>query len=576
MQKTEICAFSLNNEFLNQARELQMIVDNKLIKYNPNPKLLGVTLDEKMKFDKHIENVERKGLKAVEALRHVKEIEKISTKCMLQLYKALVIPQLEYAAQVWQVGNCAPLEKVQRKGLALCLGTPGTAGLDALEVEAGVVPLQIRREELSIRQAARIIRKDDTSFIKVSWNTFVDSEKIEKKISPFGMMLVQMADMTTETEISFRNLEKELNYHTSLQPTRTIPEYWQKLGSSKSRSTEQELLSRQIIEEKIDKCTVDTAIAFTDGSCLTNPGPCGAGACIFIPGQEQPELLKQPVTNRGSILLGELIAIKLAIDHVVSVKTNQGNRNFDKLLILSDSQSAIGHLNLGWEPNAHKYSILDVKASIKNLEKMGTSVEIAWTPGHADIKGNESADKLAKEATKEAKELGEDELPAVTTLQDVKMAARKYGMQKWQNKWDWSETGRHLYELRPKVDFKDKHIYKTTIGEKIITQLRTGYVFLNEYLHSCRWGITESPNCQCGEKETVHHYLLHCPKYEIQRESLRRSLFSMCGITHLDAPTLLEARKKEEDEIYYNRDTILDILESYVVDSQRFATVYKF
>ena len=79
---------------------------------------------------------------------------------MLQLYKALVIPQLEYAAPVWQIGNCSPLEKIQRKGLALCLGVPGTAGLDALEVEAGVKPLELRREELAIRQAAKIMSKE--------------------------------------------------------------------------------------------------------------------------------------------------------------------------------------------------------------------------------------------------------------------------------------------------------------------------------------------------------------------------------------------------------------------------------
>ena len=46
----------------------------------------------------------------------------------------------------WQIGNCSPLEKIQRKGLALCLEVPGTAGLEVLEVETGVKPLELRRE----------------------------------------------------------------------------------------------------------------------------------------------------------------------------------------------------------------------------------------------------------------------------------------------------------------------------------------------------------------------------------------------------------------------------------------------
>ena len=34
---------------------------------------------------------------------------------MLQPYKALVIPQLEYAVPVWQIGNCSPLERFREK-----------------------------------------------------------------------------------------------------------------------------------------------------------------------------------------------------------------------------------------------------------------------------------------------------------------------------------------------------------------------------------------------------------------------------------------------------------------------------
>ena len=70
----------------------------------------------------------------------MKETESISPKCMLHLYKALVAPQLEYAATVWQVGNCDPLEKIQRKSLAICLGIYSIAGIEALEVKPGIRP----------------------------------------------------------------------------------------------------------------------------------------------------------------------------------------------------------------------------------------------------------------------------------------------------------------------------------------------------------------------------------------------------------------------------------------------------
>ena len=44
--------------------------------------------------------------------------------------------------------------------------------------------------------------------------------------------------------------------------------------------------------------------------------PVGLGACIYLPNQTEPVMLKRPVTNRGSILVGELIAILMALEFV--------------------------------------------------------------------------------------------------------------------------------------------------------------------------------------------------------------------------------------------------------------------
>ena len=91
-----------------------MKLKGQVIKYNPNPKILGVTLNEKLKYDVHTEQVERKALRSLDLLRRVKETEVVNSKCMIQLYKAIITPQLEYAAAVWQIGDTSSLEKIQR------------------------------------------------------------------------------------------------------------------------------------------------------------------------------------------------------------------------------------------------------------------------------------------------------------------------------------------------------------------------------------------------------------------------------------------------------------------------------
>ena len=210
---------------LEEARNYIFEIDGQKVKHNPKPKILGVTLDEKLKFEMHTEQLEKKASKTIALLRKVKETEVLNTRCMLQLYKALVAPQLEYAAAVWEIGNCDCLEKIQRKGLAICLGVPMRASVAAVEVEAGVKPLELRREELAIRQAGRIMMKGDEECIKVSWDSFKDQERTEQKISPYGKMNIKVADMLSNTGVTLNELEKEFNYLESLQPSKQRPEY---------------------------------------------------------------------------------------------------------------------------------------------------------------------------------------------------------------------------------------------------------------------------------------------------------------------------------------------------------------
>ena len=193
-------------------------------------------------------------------------------------------------------------------------------------------------------------------------------------------MNFQVADMTTNTDIFFQSLEKEFNYLESLQPAKRSTEYWQKLGSSKTRTVEQEKLSREIIEGLIDSRNTENAVGFTDGSCLGNPGTCIAGACLFIPGSVEPIMIKQPVSNRGSILLWELVAIELALNHIYQYKTER-QLDIKKIQVFSDSQSAVGQLLLGWEAKSHQTTIHEITRNIfkKDIRRLSNTYNFNTT-----------------------------------------------------------------------------------------------------------------------------------------------------------------------------------------------------
>ena len=160
----------------------------------------------------------------------------------------------------------------------------------------------------------------------------------------------------------------------------------------------------------------NTTFAFTDGSCLTNPGPCGAGAVLYPPYLE-PVPLKKPVCKTGSILLGELVAVHIALEHFLQYL----DISHSKLLkIFSDSQSTVGVLTLNWKESCYKDITTEIRQTITTLHQKGADMEIAWTPGYASIVGNERG-------------LQEDiyiQMGQLRTWQSISLASNESGLQK--------------------------------------------------------------------------------------------------------------------------------------------------
>ncbi|CAG2204634.1 unnamed protein product [Mytilus edulis] len=180
------------------------------------------------------------------------------------------------------------------------------------------------------------------------------------------------------------------------------------------------------------------------------------------------------------------------------------------------SQSAVGLHTLNWAPNSYISVIREIKENIEHLRQKGLNVIVAWTPGHANIVGNDEADILAKTAAEEAKELPPEN--NVITLQDVKQAAYKYriseectctyihteinGIEDWKY---LRETGTFMKKI-PTSKHSIMYDFPTKRHFSIFAQLRTGYTQLNYYKN--RVGQTNTiESCNCRAPETPHHFL---------------------------------------------------------------------
>ena len=127
-------------------------------------------------------------------------------------------------------------------------------------------------------------------------------------ISPISLALTYAGEMEKKTGVNIQIMGAEYK-EGSIRMSASAPQYWSRLGSSRSRTSDQQEQEKELTLDMMMKAPEGTTFAFTDGSCLTNPGPCWAGAgAVIYQEHHYPVCLKRPVCRRGSILLGELVA----------------------------------------------------------------------------------------------------------------------------------------------------------------------------------------------------------------------------------------------------------------------------
>ena len=155
--------------------------------------------------------------------------------------------------------------------------------------------------------------------------------------------MMHCAIRSTAKRVDLSNIDKDPTYDPEMLCCRSFTRNaltLVDLGNANTRSKVQSNKAKAIADSYINQLNKNCLICFTDGSALGNPGPCGAGAAIYIESiSSVPVLLKRPVSAKSISYHGELAAIDLALEFCqpfFAVPTN-----INKIVILSDCHSAI-------------------------------------------------------------------------------------------------------------------------------------------------------------------------------------------------------------------------------------------
>lgn len=99
-----------------------------------------------------------------------------------------------------------------------------------------------------------------------------------------------------------------------------------------------------------------------------------------------PECFSRPYDSFTGYL-GELYGISLA------------TKMFQVVIICVDSQAGIRAVGLPKKKGWRQHIMQRIVQAIERLRQRGSTVEIHWVPAYIGLRGNQVADKSAKEAT---------------------------------------------------------------------------------------------------------------------------------------------------------------------------------
>ncbi|GAA5959568.1 hypothetical protein JCM10213_008943, partial [Rhodosporidiobolus nylandii] len=545
--------------------------------YAPEMTILGGVFDTHLSFLPHIARCARNASAALNAVACTMGARHGFRPALAKtLYEAVVVPRLLWAGALWwkeegAEGKMAVLRAVQKEGARLVSGGFGTAAREALEVEAGLAPLEHRLRLTHLKLALRALSAPPSLPLHAPTQLTL-ARPSPPHPSPLHAALA--------SPLLPRNTRLETILPDPVAPWEEEPSVAIVIAESKEASVAMHERAAAAAEE-------GDVLVYTDGSLME--GETGAGVMFEVKSAGGESLRAGRSRELGQyqgVYQGELEALRIAF---TSIPTFLDPSSTARVRIFADNQSAVS-LPFDPRPTSAQHLRLAIRqaAHALNATHPYVRVRLYWVAGHAEVAGNEEADALARRGAGEGRAPPMERAPrrkgvtmpreaiehSLDSLEEkvsewweeggsssllharrgrvanaseaaavdsegrmgggldvpksttgVLQAAKEALRARWEKEWAAAPVGARLRAVDASSPFSPfRRLLRTLPRPQAsrLTRLRTDFSPLAAALH--RAHLHPDGLCACGERETREHFLLSCPLYALPRRALLREL----------------------------------------------------
>ena len=444
-----------------------IMMEGQELKFVEQIKYLGMTIQSRLSWTAHVVGQIKKANMLLNRARTVIGREwGLDPERALWVYTAIARPKVTYGSLVWAHSLnktlVNKLKQMQRKILIAISGALRSTPTEAMEVIAGLIPLDLHIMELAARSRVRT-----KPLVKDRWDGIDGNQKGPGKV------------------VGHRR-------------------YWDKFTEGIGKlegppQRENSWLEWEFLEEEAG------LTIYSDGA--GNSQGAGYGFVAF----EGNRLCHSEKGSLGRVCPyeAELYAVRAALSWLVS----NPHRLKGNVVLYTDSKSVELVLKSARIKSTAVQRVLDLIIKVKEA----CSFDIWWIRGHSGNEGQELADGLAKEAAREIQGMRVTEV----TLKDVKHFVQCKTAKTWQARWQnhMGAARKFIQEVNPNKMKYMKKMSKKNLG--IIFQAITGHGLFGH--HISKWKNDVDQTCQgCLEEEmeTAWHLWSECPALTSIKQSL--------------------------------------------------------